>query len=65
MNSAIPAPNTSGKIEGDFIVPSCETVIIEPDDLKLSVRIGSAPGAIILVGFPIPPSVGQSGSSLC
>ena len=40
MNSAIPAPNTRGKIEGDFTVPSGETVINEPDDLKLSVRLG-------------------------
>ena len=61
MNSAIPAPNTRGKIEGDFTVPFSETVIIEPDDLKLPVRIGSAPGALILVGFPVLPSVDIQG----
>ena len=42
MNSAIPAPNTTGKIEGGgFIFPFSEAVIVA--GLKLSVRIGSDP----------------------
>ena len=41
MNSAIPAPNTTGKIEGGFMFPSSVTVIVA--GIKLSVRFGSDP----------------------
>jgi hypothetical protein len=51
MNSAIPAPNTTGKIEGGgFIFPFSEAVIVA--GLKLSVRIGSDPVCTATCGGP-------------
>jgi len=50
MNSAIPAPNTTGKIEGGFIFPFSEAVIVA--GLKLSVRFGSDPVCTAPCGGP-------------